>query len=599
MTGPIEKLNERVTAAMAAAFGADAADADPMVRPSNNPKFGDYQSNAAMPLAKKLGKPPRDVATAIVEKLDVRDLCDTPEIAGPGFINLRLTETYLGDQAASMASDERLGITPISESQRVVVDYSSPNVAKEMHVGHLRSTVIGDAIARVLGWLGHDVIRQNHLGDWGTQFGMLIEHLLDEGPRDEGQGQREIGDLNAFYQQAKQRFDADRDFADRARRRVVALQSGDEQTLSLWRQLVEESKHHFARAYRQLNVLIGVDDVRGESTYNNALADVTDALTEQNVATQSEGATVVFVDGYDAPLMVRKSDGGFGYDATDLAAIRYRVDELNADRIIYVTDARQRQHFDMVFKVAERAGWLTDVRADHVPFGMVLGEDNKPFKTRSGETVKLIDLLDEAEQRAAKVVAAKNPDLPADEQQQVARIVGIGAIKYADLSGERTKDYVFNWERMLAMDGNTAPYLQYAYARIQSIFRRLSPSPSGGGGWGEGLAAAVTASARPSPNPSLAGRGVRITAPAERTLILKLLQFGPTVRSVADNLEPHHLCNYLYELATAFSGFYEACPVLKADDESTQRSRLTLCNLTAHTLKQGLNLLGIEVLDRM
>jgi len=577
MIGPIDLLNQRFLAALQAAFGEGVADADPMIRPAANPKFGDYQSNAAMPLAKRLGQPPRDVAAALIAKLDVADVCEPPEIAGPGFINLRLTETYLAKQAAAMADDERLGIAPVDQPQTVVVDYSGPNVAKEMHVGHLRSTVIGDAIARILQWLDHQVIRQNHIGDWGTQFGMLIEQMLEEGPRDEGRGTRQIGDLNKFYQQAKQRFDADEDFKDRARRRVVALQSGDEQTLARWRELVEESKRHFEQVYDRLDVLTSVDDVRGESTYNDALADVTDQLTRHDIAVESEGATVVFVDGYDAPMIVRKTDGGFGYDATDLAALRYRVDHLDADRLVYVTDARQRQHFDMVFQVAQRAGWLEGVRADHVPFGMVLGEDNKPFKTRSGENVKLIDLLDEAEQRAAKVVAAKNPDLAGDEQQRVAHIVGIGAIKYADLAGERTKDYVFNFDRMLAMDGNTAPYLQYAYARIQSIFRRL---------------AATRSEAQGSATP------VRLTHPAERALILKLLQFGPTVRSVADNLEPHHLCNYLYELATAFSGFYEACPVLKAD-AATQQSRLILCDLTARTLKQGLDLLGIQVLDRM
>ena len=575
MTDPTQTLRERFADALAGAFGDQAADADPMIRPSANPKFGDYQSNAAMPLAKRLGRPPRDVTAALVDHLDVADVCEPPEIAGPGFINLRLREDYLARQARALADDDRLGVTPVEQPQTVVVDYAGPNAAKEMHVGHIRSTVIGDALARTLASVGHRVIRQNHIGDWGTQFGMLCEYLVEQG----GAGDRSIGDLDDFYRRAKQRFDADPDFADRARRRVVALQSGDEATLAIWRTLIDVSKHHMDALFDRLNITLRPDDVRPESFYNDMLGPTADELEQAGVARVSDGALCVFVPKYEAPAMLRKSDGGFGYDATDVAAIRFRIRDLGVDRIIYVTDARQAEHFAKVFWAARQAGWAAGVALEHAPFGQILGEDNKPFKTRSGDTVKLADLLDEAEQRAADIVRQKNPDLTADERQRVAHIVGIGAVKYADLSGDRTKDYQFSWSRMLAMDGNTAPYLQYAYARIQSIFRRVAASPTGAQG---GAAADVI-----------------LTHDAERALVLRMLQFAPTVHSVGENLEPHHLCNCLYDLATAFSAFYEACPVLNAGDTQTMHSRLVLCDLAARTLRAGLGLLGIEVMERM
>jgi arginyl-tRNA synthetase len=578
MSDPTTILADRFARAIAAACGAEHAGADPLIRPAANPKFGDYQANVAMSLAKAVGRKPRDVAAAIVEKLDLAGICEPPEVAGPGFVNLTLTREFVDRAANTLAGDQRLGIPAADPRQRVVVDYSSPNVAKEMHVGHLRSTVIGDAIVRTLEALGHTVVRQNHIGDWGTQFGMLIEHLADSFDEESLTGMSfDIGDLNRFYQSAKKKFDEDADFSRRSRQRVVALQGGDVETYELWRALYIKSLEHFDRTYDRLGVCLTDDDLRGESAYNNDLPGLTQQVIDADVATESQGAVVIPVEGFEAPMIVRKSDGGYGYDATDLAALRYRVDELEADRIIYVTDSRQAQHFAMLFDAGRRIGWLNGAAAEHVAFGTVLGEDGRPFKTRSGETVKLSDLLDEAEQRAADIVARKNPDLGDAERVEVARVVGIGAIKYADLSSDRTRDYVFSWDRMLAMDGNTAPYLQYAYARIRSIFRKAD-AQLGTGNWQLGT--------------------ISIAEPAERALVMQLIQFGSIVERVGRLLEPHHLCNYLYDLATAFSGFYENCPVLRADP-AVRDSRLRLCDLTANVMQGGLGLLGIEVLERM
>ena len=570
-----QTLIQRFADALANAFGDEVAEVDPLIGPAKNPRFGDYQANVAMSLGKRLGSNPRQVAEKIVEHLDVADLCEPPTIAGPGFINLRLTDAALADHARALAGDAAMGIAPAADPQTVVVDYSSPNVAKEMHVGHLRSTVIGDALVRVLEAAGHRVIRQNHLGDWGTQFGMLIETMADTGVA-AGAQTFHVGDLNELYRQAKARFDQDAAFADRARQRVVLLQAGDPDSVNLWHQLVAESQRHFNEAYDRLGVRLADEDVRGESAYNAHLPEVIQALVDAGVARQSEGAIVVFVDGYESPMIVRKRDGGYGYDATDLAALRYRVQQLDADRLIYVTDARQGEHFAKLFDAGRRMGWLDNAAAEHVTFGMVLGEDNRPFKTRSGDTVRLRDLLDEARQRAAAIVAEKNPDLTEIERQQVARVVGIGAIKYGDLSSDRSRDYVFSWNRMLAMDGNTAPYLQYAYARIRSIFRRGQVDPA-----------------------TLGAGELTVGDPAERALVLKLAQLPGVVRAVAANLQPHHLCTYLYELATTFSSFYEQCPVLRADDAAARTSRLVLCDLTARALERGLGLLGIDVLERM
>jgi len=587
-----QTLHDRLTAAMRQALGDAAADADPVLRVSGNAKgggkggqpFGDYQANAAMALAKRLGQKPRDLAQQIVDALDVEHICSDVQVAGPGFINLTLDERFLQRCVDDMAEDEFHGLPPAEPRQTVVVDYSSPNVAKEMHVGHLRSTVIGDCIARVLQARGHNVIRQNHLGDWGTQFGMLLQ-FMDEGGftsehAQDAKGEHLISDLNAFYQAAKKKFDEDEGFARRARERVVALQSGDDVTLQRWRKLVDESLKHFDEAYERMGVLITRDDVRGESAYNDKLPGVIDALQQAGLLEESDGAKVVYPEGFTGtddeplPMIVRKGDGGFIYATTDLAAARYRVDELGADRVIYVTDARQGQHFAMVFQTLKQADWVGETRLEHVAFGTVLGPDKKPFKTRAGGTVKLADLLDEAESRAKAMILEKGTEV--EDLDATARAIGIGALKYADLSSDRIKDYVFDWSRMLSLDGNTAPYLQNADVRIHAIFRKVAA---------QGIAFDPTA--QPC-----------VDEPAERSLALKLLQYPSVVVSVEQSLEPHRLCTYLFELASLFHKFYEACPVLKSQG-ATRDGRLRLCRLTSDTLRAGFDLLGIQPIDRM
>ena len=583
MADPVLALAPRFDAAIAAAFGDEYAGTDPVIHASKQDGV-DYQANAAMALAKRLGQPPRDVAGAIVEHADLEGIADKVQIGGPGFINITLDNAFLGRQLSEAAQDRRLGVAPVEHPETVVVDYSSPNVAREMHIGHLRSTVIGDAIARVLEWQWHKVVRQNHLGDWGTQFGMLIEFLIETGW--ERSADHRIGDLNDLYKNANERFAADADFADRARQRVVSLQSGDETTLAVWRDLVEESERHFEVIYEKLGVTLTHDDVCAESFYNPRLDDVASALEAQGLAVIDDGALCVFLpeftgrDGTPLPIIVRKQDGGYGYAATDLAAIRYRTTDLGAHRIIYVVDARQSQHFAMVFSAAKEAGWLRTedgIRAEHVAFGTILGADGKPFRTRTGDTVKLVDLLDEAIERAAAAVKEKNPDLSADEQAEVARMIGIGAVKYADLSSDRIKDYVFDWDRMLSFDGNTAPYLQYAHARIRSIFRRAAE---------EG-------------HTYNAGVVVNLNEAAERELALRLLSFAGVVDATAASLQPHRMATYLFDVAQAFTDFYEKCPVLRAETASDRQSRLVLCDLTARTLETGLSLLGIDAPERM
>ncbi|MCE9589009.1 MAG: arginine--tRNA ligase [Planctomycetes bacterium] len=581
MPDPQSALEPLFRAAISKAFGDQHAATDPLIRPAQNDKFGDYQANVAMSLAKAVGAKPRDVATKIIEALDWKNVfAEPPTIAGPGFINIKLDRAFLEQTLAAAAGDERLGVPRAADPQTVVVDYSGPNVAKEMHVGHLRSSVIGDAIARVLDFEGHTVVRQNHLGDWGTQFGMLIEYMASMVNAGD---ETKINDLNAFYQQAKARFDADPTFAEAARKRVVLLQSGDAYSVGAWTRIVELSKRHFNSAYQPLGVKLSDADIRAESFYNPRLADTVAELEELGLTKVSDGAICVFPPGFAAengeplPLIIRKSDGGYLYATTDLAALRFRVRDLHADRIIYVTDSRQKQHFAMVFKTAELAGWTAGVKLEHVPFGSVLGEDGKPFKTRSGETVKLADLLNEAEERALKVVTDKSPELPTEQRQEVAHAVGIGAIKYADLANDRIKDYVFSWERMLSFDGNTAPYLQNAVVRIRSIFRK-----------------AATQNIKFDP-----AAPITLADPAERSLALRILQFPGVVNQVAQSLEPHRLCTYLYELASLYHGFYERCPVLTAPDGATRSSRLALSALTERVLKQGLDLLGIGVVDRM
>lgn len=579
---PVAILTSRLQSAMESALGAEFRHADPVLRPSANPQFGDYQANAAMALAKKLGAKPRDVAQKIVDALDVLDVCSNVEIAGPGFINLTLRNEALAEAARGLLADgSRLGVPTTDEPDRVVIDYSSPTLTKEMHVGHLRSTVIGDAIARTLDFAGHEVVRQNHYGEWGTQFGMLIEHLRTTGGTG---GSVSIADLNVFYQDANTRFTEDPAFKDRARSNVVALQSGDPESIELWRQFVAAAKGHAEEVYELLGVTLRPEDERPESSFNPVLDDVCAELEEKGVARIDEGALCAFPDGFKnregdpLALIIRKSDGGYGYQATDLAAIKHRLADLGATRVIYVVDARQSQHLAMVFAVARDAGWVPEgVRIEHVAFGTIMGPDGKPFKSRSGENVKLGEVLEEAVQRADATIAEKNPDLPPETRAAVARTVGIGAVKWADLQNDRIKDYVFDWERMLAFEGNSGPYLQYAHARIRSIFRR-----------GEITDLAFLSTAQ-----------IVVTEDAERALVLQLLALAEVIDAVVATLQPHRLATYLFEVAQSFTGFFEQCPVLRAPDEATRTSRLALCELTARTLSVGLGLLGIDTPDRM
>jgi arginyl-tRNA synthetase len=579
MPGPLQIVTERLRPA----FDRLAPGADPVVRPSDRPGI-DLQANGVLAVAKRLGKAPqaRDLAAQVIAGSDLAGVCSHVEVAGPGFINLTLADGFVESELAALFDDRRLGIAPSPKPETVVVDYSAPNVAKEMHVGHIRSTFIGDALCRMLAAVDHRVIRENHVGDWGTPFGMLIEHLVDLG-EDSGARELSVGELNEFYRQARVAFDASEEFKDRSRERVVALQSGDPETLRLWRVLVDSSLTYFSQIYARIGVLLQPGDVVGESFYDPMLADVVADLDRLGLLVKSDGALCVFPpgftnrDGEPLPLIVQKSDGGYGYAASDLATIRDRVDRLGATEILYVVGAPQAQHLAMCTAVAKLAGWLPEsTRAVHVSFGSMLGSDRRMFKSRSGDTVKLAELVDEALLRAGSAVAEKNPRLPADERAEVARIVGIGAVKYADLATERTKDYVFDWDRMLSFDGNTAPYLQYACIRIRSIFRRAELDPG-----------------------TLAGESVMIIAPAERELALVLLGFEAALNGALETFSPHKLCTYLYELASTYTSFYEACPVLRAADEASRTSRLVLCDLTARILARGLDLLGIEVPQRM
>ena len=526
---------------------------DPEMRPATKPQFGHFQSNVALRLARQQGRPPREVAADVVAQLDLDDLCEPLEIAGPGFINFRMRTDVLAAAATALLEDPHGGINPVAFPQRVVIDYSCPNVAKQMHVGHLRTTIIGDCFNRVLTAIGHTVIPQNHIGDWGTQFGMLIEEVLDEGL---DAGALTLAEADALYKRASTRFREDEEFATRARARVALFQGGDEESLGIWRQLVDISKPAFNEAYRRLHVLLTDDDLAGESTYNADLPVLVEELEASGVAVEDQGALCVFVDGFDAPLIVRKSDGGYGYATTDLAAIRRRVGVLHADRIIYVTDARQGGHFAQVFAAARKAGFLPeDVVAQHVGYGMVRGNDGKPFKTRDGSAATLESLLDAAEEEAAPNIA-------------------LAAIKYSDLSSGLQKDYVFNAERMVKTTGDTGPYLQYAHARASRILRNAEDAGLGYG--------AVTV----------------LEEPVEQQLALQLSGFGDVVDEVAAQLTPHKLCGYLYELAGTLASFYEACPVLKSEGD-VRASRLALCAATKRVLAKGLDLLGIDAPDRM
>lgn len=559
------------------------APVDPVVRPSDH---ADLQVNGALPLAKSLGRVPRDVAAELLETLHeaLDGIVATAEIAGPGFINVTLDSEFLAATVSEIATDDDLGVARVSGSEiaTVIVDYSAPNVAKEMHVGHLRSTVIGDCLVRVFEAVGHRVIRENHIGDWGTPFGMLIEHLTDLG-EDAAARELGVGDLDGFYKAARRKFDEDPSFADRARHRVVMLQGGDGETMRLWRRLVAESATYFDAVYRRLGVRLAPEDIVGESAYNDLLPQVVERLDAAGLLVESEGAEVVFApgftnrDGDPLPLIIRKGDGGYNYASTDLACVIDRVERLGGDRLVYVVGAPQAQHLQMVFAVATQAGWLPEsVSAEHVAFGNVLGPDRKMLKSRSGDAVKLSALLDEAVERASAAVAQKNPDLDADTQAAVARSVGIGAIKYADLSNDRVKDYVFDWDRMLAFDGNTAPYLQYAHARINSIFRRAGIERS-----------------------SVRGRRPDLGTDAERALALTLAGFDTAVHDTARRATPHRLCGYLYDLASVFTTFYEQCPVLRAETAARRNDRLALCDVTASVLERGLGLLGIDAPEQM
>src|SRR5579863_946688 len=579
MADPQQVLSARVRDALVAAYGADYADADPLIRPS---AFADFQSNAALPLAKRLGRAPRDIASEIAARLDVADIAEPPTVSGPGFVNLTLRNDWIARSAAEVLADPRADVPITAQPKTVIVEYSSPNIAKEMHVGHLRTTIVGDAIARVTEFVGHHLIRDNHVGDWGTPFGMLIEHLVDVG-EDSPQAGLLRTDPNAFYQAARVKFDSDQAFAGRARERVVKLQSGtDQPTMELWAELVELSKAYLRDTYARLRVTLTDDDIRGESFYNDMLPGVADDLVAKGLARISDGALCAFPPGFTSrdgsalPVIIRKSDGGYNYSSTDLATVRYRVDKVNCDRAIYVVGSDQALHFKMVFAVAREAGWLPD-RDDfeHAQIGMVQGKDGRRLRTRAGGEVRLSDLLDEGVERARAILDEVERDDEGLDLDAIAEDVGIGAIKYADLSTARDSAYIFDWDRMISFRGNTGPYLQYATTRIRSIFRRAGLDEADADG------------------------PILVTEPAERELARKLLEFGAVVTQVADTAEPHRLCAYLFELASLFTTFYEQCPVLKADDDETRRSRLALCAAVLRVLTSGLGLLGVPLPDRM
>jgi arginyl-tRNA synthetase len=605
---PAAALAECVANAVRLVTGRTISPEEALIREAAPEHGADYQSNAAMGLAKRLGRPPRALAEELAARLALADIAEPPAVAGPGFINIRLRDAWIAQRLAQIAADERLGVPRSASPRRIVIDYSSPNVAKEMHVGHLRSTIIGDALARLLRFAGHEVILRNHLGDWGTPFGMLIEHMLDSGrgagaggageaagrtagPADGGR--YSIADLGAFYQAAQSKFASDPAFAERSRQRVVELQRGDAATVGLWRELVEESGSHFEEVYELLGVLLGPQDIVGESAYEQELAEVAAELQERGLARISEGALCAFPEGFrgrdgePVPLIVRKRDGAYSYDATDLAALRHRVRELGAQELLYVVGAPQRLHFEMVFRVAREAGWLDGgVRARHVSFGSVLGEDRKMLRTRSGAPVRLVDLLREAIDRAAGVLAERGMQ----SSPELARTIGIGAVKYADLSSDRERDYVFSLERMLSFEGDTSVYLQYANARARSVLRRAQER-----------AAAVRGSADAAPGPADAAPGparFELVEPVERALALELLRLpAATAGSLAD-YRPHRLCGYLHGLAVVFSVFYESCPVLDAQ-EPVRSSRLALCELVSRAITLGLAQLGIGAPERL
>lgn len=563
--------------------GVLSADAMPRIqldRPRDK-SHGDFACNLAMMLAKPAKKNPRELAQLLIDALPQNDVIARCEIAGPGFINITVDNQRIIEQLEAAFKDPQLGIAHQGDVQTIVIDYSSPNLAKEMHVGHLRSTIIGDAISRTLELQGHKVVRQNHVGDWGTQFGMLLAHMEDV-QKESSDVALQLSDLETFYKAAKKRFDAESEFADRARSLVVKLQGGDAHCLELWRQFIDISLSHCQEVYDRLGVKLTRDDVMAESAYNNELHGIVDLLREQGLLVEDQGAQCVFLDEFKGkedeplPIIVQKKDGGFLYATTDLAAVRYRAETLAADRAIYVVDARQALHFNQIFTLARKAGLApAQMSLEHMGFGVVLGKDNRPFKSRDGGVTKLADLLTEAERRAAELIASKNSSLSAEEQAHIASVVGIAAVKYADLSKNRTSDYVFDWDTMISFDGNTAPYLLYAGTRVRSVFQKA------------GLAMDAV------------DGEIQLPTEQDTALANKLAQFPEVINSVASKGMPHFLCGYLFELAGAFSSFYEACPILNSDDSAVQNSRLKLSALTARTLEQGLALLGIPTLSRM
>nr|WP_194687840.1 arginine--tRNA ligase [Vibrio sp. S17_S38] len=571
-------INDKVSQALEAA-GAPAG-SPAAVRQSAKAQFGDYQANGVMGVAKKLGMNPREFAQKVLDVLDLDGIANKTEIAGPGFINIFLDPAFLAKQASLALSDERLGVSA-EQPQTIVADYSAPNVAKEMHVGHLRSTIIGDAVVRTLEFLGHNVIRANHIGDWGTQFGMLIANL-ERVEKEQGEVSMELADLEGFYRESKKLYDEDEEFAARARGYVVKLQGGDEHCAKMWKKLVDVTMIQNQLNYDRLNVSLTRKDVMGESMYNDMLSVIVNDLKEKDLAVESDGAQVVFLDEYKNKdgdpmgVIVQKRDGGFLYTTTDIACAKYRYETLGADRVLYFIDSRQHQHLMQAWTIVRKAGYVPEsVSLEHHAFGMMLGKDGRPFKTRAGGTVRLADLLDEACERAQKLIEEKNPDLASEEKANIANTVAMAAVKYSDLSKHRTTDYIFDWDNMLAFEGNTAPYMQYAYTRVASIFAKANINMNG-----------------------LTGE-IIISEEREQALVSKLLQFEEAVQSVAKEGQPHLMCSYLFELAGQFSSFYEACPILNNENDAIKQSRLKMAALTAKTIKQGLDLLGIETLERM
>lgn len=561
--------------------GILAEDVNPRIAIQNtkDKSHGDFACNIAMMLAKPAGMNPRALAEKIIAALPADPRITDTQIAGPGFINFFVNDAWLEEQVSLALSDSHLGIKTTSQAQTIVVDYSSPNLAKEMHVGHLRSSIIGDAVVRALEFQGHNVIRQNHVGDWGTQFGMLLAYMEEQQNNGEA---LDLADLESFYRASKQRFDEAESFATRARELVVALQSGDEYCNKLWTEFNSISLEHCLALYQRLNVSLSAKDVRGESAYNNDLQAIVDELDKAGLLTEDQGAQCVFLDEFKnkegdiLPIIVRKAGGGFLYATSDLAAIRYRAQQLQADRVLYFVDQRQALHFNQVFALAHKAGFASEqTRLEHLGFGTMNGADGKPFKTRSGGTVKLVDLLDEAEERATALVRSKNPEMDNQQLEKIGKAVGIASVKYADLSKDRARDYIFNFEQMLSFEGNTAPYLMYAYSRVASLFDKAGLDMK-----------------------TIQG-DIKLEQEKEKDLANKLMQFPEVLSRVCQRGQPHTLCSYIYEVAGLFSSFYENCPILTAESEAQKLSRLRLAALTGKTIKQGLNLLGIETLERM